>query len=348
MEVEITESTVPADNTSLDSLETSIDSTLPTCYNDLRFEKHREELGAAIQLYAELDNIEGTHKTYDLTDCRKYAWFARHKETGQVKVEANSCRLRWCPVCAEAKQLRIRQEVSKWLKSFQKPRFVTLTLSHSSLSLAVQIKHLYKAFRLLRTHKQIAKKIRGGVWFFQVKLGKKDGCWHPHLHVLVDSNYINQKELSLEWLVSTGNSYIVDIRAVKDPGKVADYVSRYCAKPCRLSDFERANRIEIATVLHGKRLCGCFGSGRSCNFKAQKPPDASLWQRLELWHNIIPNRFYNETSRQIVRCWSTGESLPLEICRGLIFIHNPPEMPELQPGVLKKQVQLYLDNFVRR
>ena len=333
---------------SLDSLETSIDSQLPACYNDLRFEKHREELGAAIEMYATLDATKGGHKTYDLTECRKYAWFTRHKTTGQVKVQANSCRLRWCPVCAEAKQLRIRDAVSKWLKSFSKPRFLTLTCSHSADGLDVQIERLYHSFRLLRAHKKIAKKITGGIWFFQLKMSKKDRCWHPHLHILLDSGYINQKELSLEWLRTTGNSYIIDIRAVKDPGKVADYVSRYCAKPCRLSDFEASDRVEIAAVLHGKRLCGCFGTGRQCSFKAEKPPDFAEWQRLGLWSYIVVDRFYKPIAREIVRCWSTGEPIAEAVCHQLIIDNNPPETPGLTTIPVSVQNQLFLEEFVKR
>jgi hypothetical protein len=333
---------------SLDSLETSIDSVLPACYNDLRFEKHREELSAAIEMYATLDATTSGHRTFDLTECHHYAWFTRHKITGQVKVQANSCRLRWCPVCAEAKQLRIRDAVSKWLKGFTKPRFITLTCSHSSDTLDVQIDNLYRSFRLLRTHKQISKKLRGGVWFFQLKRGKKDHCWHPHLHVLVDSDYINQKELSLEWLRTTGNSYIVDIRAVKDPGKVADYVSRYCAKPCRLSDFETSDRLEIATVLHGKRLCGTFGSGHQCSFKPVKPEDFAMWQRLGQWSYIVTDRFYKPVSREIIRCWSTGDALAEDVCRQNIIDNNPPEAPAYSTIEAVKAQQLRFENFMKR
>lgn len=348
MEAANTETTAPEIPPSLDSLETSIDSSLPTCYSDVRFSKHRDELKAAIETYTALDEGTRRERTYELLECRKYAWFTRHKETGKVKVVANSCRLRWCPVCAEAKQLRIRDAVSKWLRSVTKPRFITLTCSHSANGLDVQIQHLYKSFRLLRTHKGITRKIRGGIWFFQLKLGKRDHCWHPHLHVLVDSDYINQKELSLEWMATTGNSFIVDIRAVKDPGKVADYVSRYCAKPCRMSDFEEDNRHTIATVLHGKRLCGAFGSGRKCSFKTTRPEDFAKWQRLGLWHNIIPNRFYNDLYRRIVKCWSTGDSMPLEDCQGLISESNPPELPTNEPKRAVSTNQLFFEEFVRR
>ena len=326
MEATITEPTAHRTEPSLDTIETTIDSGLPTCYNNLRFEQHREELAAAVELYGALDHICDRSRTFNLLECRKYAWFSRNSETGKIKVVANACRLRWCPVCAQAKQYHIRETVSEWLRGVTKPRFLTLTCSHSSDALAVQIDHLYKSFRLLRQHKAISRKIRGGIWFFQLKLSTRDHCWHPHLHILLDSNYIDQKELSLEWMRTTGNSYIVDIRAIKDPHKISDYVSRYCAKPCKLSDFDSDNRIEIATTLHGKRLCGGFGTGRRCSFKLQKPADASQWQKLGSWNHIVTDRFYNETFRHIVKCWSTGESIARELCETLIIANNPPEL----------------------
>lgn len=329
----------------LDAIETTVRHHLPNCFSEYRRKNFTDEYQAAVELYGELDYANNGKKLQQLKECRKYAYFARHSETGEVRVIANACKLRWCPVCADAKRVRIKAAVSKWLKTVKRPKFLTLTMSHTSDSLDAQVKALYKAFRLLRKHKAIKDRLRGGIWFFQVKRDKARKYWHPHLHICLDSDYIDKKLLSMEWLNVTGNSYIIDIRAIEDPGKVADYVSRYCAKPCIMSDFTQTDRIEIATVLHGKRLCGRFGSGAQCDFTASTHKDFTVWQRLGSWVDIVVNRHDEPVFRKILRAYLSHESIESGLCEHLIRQNSPDQMspPPFTPGV--KDPQLHLSDF---
>lgn len=332
----------------LDSIETTADTPLPSCYAEYRRTKHRVEFESALELYSDLDNIHHQHRASSLEECKKYAWFTRHKETGQVRVVANACRLRWCPVCAEAKRVRIKSEVSHWLQTVRAPKFFTLTMSHSSEPLSSQIKNLYRGFRLLRQHKRISREIRGGVWFFQIKRSARDACWHPHLHILMDANFIDKRLLSLEWFNVTGNSFIIDIRAIKDPGKVADYVSRYCAKPCNMSDYTKDDRIEIATVLHGKRLCGRFGTGAQCDFKSRAPENRTMWERLGTWYDIIVNRRNDPIFHKIKFAYFGNVSIERSLCEHLIRTHDANQMSLSTSGPAVSSRQLYFEEFVRR
>ena len=342
------QSNLQAADPSLDSLETSAAPGLPTCYEDYKFKQHRDELAAAIQLYGALDTIEGKERLRNLIECRHFAWFAWHEERHEVKVIANACKLRWCPVCAEARQQHIRAQVTAWIKTVRRPRLLTLTLSHYSAPLKEQIGKLYRSFRLLRQHRAIATLIRGGVWFFQIKRSNKDNCWHPHLHILLDSNYINQKDMSQEWLKTTGNSYIIDIRAIKDPGKVVNYVARYCARPCQLSDYEEADRIEIATVLFGKRICGSFGTGAKCRFAARPPEDAAMWKRIGNWRDIISNRYNVPEFDEVVKSFCTGRCLERSIFESAVRESYGPELPPFTITIKKEARQLCFDEFVHR
>lgn len=333
---------------SLDSIETTGRHRLPTCYHEHRFSKFEPEYKAALDMYAAIDDREGKHRVRQLEDCRKFAWFARHEQSGHVKVISNACRLRWCPVCAEAKRVSIQHSVSKWLKTLRRPRFLTLTLQHSTAPLAEQIKALYRGFRLFRKHKSIKSKVRGGVWFFQVKISGKDACWHPHLHIVLDANYINKFELSQEWFLATGNSFIIDIRAIKDPEKVGKYVSRYCAQPAHLPDFAQDDRIEIASVLHGVRFCGRFGTGAQCDLKAGTPEDRTLWKRLGTWYDIIVNRCNDPVFHEIKIAWLFKKNIERSLCECLIRQGEPDTLPKLSIGVAKSSDQLCFEQFVRR
>jgi len=346
MAIALREKVYPGDFLQLDSIETSVAPEIPTCYADTRRSNHKKEFEAAVSLYEALDSTEGSHRTAQLLDCRKFAWFAWHKETCKVKVIANACKLRWCPVCAESRQMHIREQVTAYIKTIRRPRLLTLTMSHSSDPLQEQVDRLYHAFRLLRKHRAIARLIRGGCWFFQIKKSKRDGCWHPHLHIILDSDYINKFTMSQEWFLTTGNSYIIDIRAITDPGKVADYVSRYCAKPCNLSDFTEADRIEVATVLYGKRICGSFGTGAKCRFASKPPQDAAMWQRIGNWTDIVIDRHNDPELRKVIECYQLGESLERHIFESVLRKVCGTQLPETAITVNPNLRQLCWESFV--
>ena len=299
-------------------IETTARDHIPESYQLWRTLRLKAEYEAAFSLYAYVDNIEGSERLKAFLECRQYAYFVRHEETGEIRVVSNACRLRWCPVCSQAKSACIRQEVYSWLKKVRNPKFFTLTLAHSNRPLIEQVTQLYKHFRLFRQHRVISKHLRGGVWFFQLKRSKKSGDWHPHLHCLLDSDYIDKRTLSQEWLLTTGNSFIVDIRSVKDARKVGEYVSRYCAKPGRLSDFQRADQIEMFSVFHGKRLCGAFGTGREVRLQPRKYDERFKWQRLQSWSYVIAHRADEKECRTLLRAFLTNQTIPLELVSSLI------------------------------
>jgi len=247
-------------------------------------------------------------------------------------------------MCAEAKRYLIRQAIRQWITKVTKPKFMTFTVKHTSAPLIDQINRLYKAYRLFRMHKLLKKKQRGGVWFFQLKRSKKSGQWHPHLHVIMDMDYINKVAIQDDWLVTTGDSFVVDIRAIKDPGKVADYVSRYASKPCELSNFSEPDQDEIYNSLHGKRLCGRFGSGSACQFKAERPIDFAKWQRICTWTDCILNRGLEPILQRIIKAWATNQPLGKETADSISVIYAPGQWASLhKEEVAKQEKQFFLE-----
>jgi len=293
----------------LDTIETSVDAPIPQDYKIWR--NSRDPLGynAALELYSSIDEVEGSHRAEKLKECRTYAWFAVHKESRQIRVVSNACKLRWCPVCAEARYMHIRSLVREWLLSVRNPKFLTLTMRHTNTPLSSQINALYKHFRNFRLQKLISKKIRGGVWFFQLKRGKKSGEWHPHLHCVIDADYIDKVKLSLDWQNTTGNSFIVDIRRVKDPGKVADYVSRYCSRPAKLTEFSEDDRTEVFTVCHGRRLAGTWGTGRRIQFNVRPVNEVAEWIRLGSWSDVVTESRYSPIARRVLKAFFTSQPI---------------------------------------
>jgi hypothetical protein len=327
------------------TLETTARTNLPTDYRDMKTSNQGPELSAALDLYSRWDLAHGSEKSELLLQCRHFAWFTRHEETGQVKVVANSCHLRWCPICSEAKRVQIKTAISSWIKTVKKPKFMTFTVKHSTEPLADQIRRLYKAYRLFRQHKFLRKKQRGGVWFFQIKRSSKSGEWHPHLHVIADMDYINKVDIQDDWFLTTGDSYVVDIRAIKDPGKVVDYVSRYAAKPCRLTDFEQTDQDTVADTLNGKRLCGRFGSGSKCKFKNERPVDFIKWRRIISWFDCVVNRYADTPLQAVIKAWVQGIPLKAETADAINAVYGQYEPLNLQPQKPREDKQMFFEGI---
>jgi hypothetical protein len=259
--------------------------------------------------YSDLDKIEGTKKAEQLDSCRRHAWFVRHKQTGQVRVVSNACRLRWCPLCSRAHQNLIEHNVHEWLKSAKHPKFLTLTLKHSEAPLHQQIENLYKFFLRFRRLKEIRGKITGGVWFFQIKKSTTDNYWHPHLHCIIDGQYISHALLSRLWLRTTLTSFVVDIKAVKDDEKIAEYVARYCARPSPLKHLGQFDCLELINSLHGRRLCGTWGTGKTVKLTMISDPDKENWQAIGAWNLVINSLNQFENARYIFNAWKNGTAL---------------------------------------
>lgn len=282
--------------------------SIPTYGESLRHSCHSEYF-AAVRTYARLDEGSDRCRDWNLEHCRSSAWFFRHVETGEVRVGSNSCHLRWCPVCAQARTNYITHSVSEWLAASGYPKFMTLTLRHSTSPLEHQIKWLYKSFRDLRRRKEFKRCVKGGIWFFQIKKSKSDNLWHPHLHCLIEGLFFQKRLLTRIWGEITHGSTIVDIRPVRDPRKVANDAARYAACPGQLSALEQDDACELVDAVHGKRICGTWGTGRAVSLRPAKSTDSEKWHMLGSWDEVFADRDTNPNARAIINAWKDKKPL---------------------------------------
>lgn len=292
--------------TLLDTEVTSDHRTDEITYHDWKVALNHESWQRAAQVYSFLDARDSTRRYERFRTCRSNAWFARHRESGEVRVLSNGCKLRWCPLCADGTRAFITRQVLDWLSHQPQPKFLTLTLKHSAAPLGFQVDSLYNFFRQLKKTGLWRKHVAGGIWFFQVKMSQKDDCWHPHLHLLLNSSYIQQKRLSMLWKKVTGGSSVVDIRAVRDAQKAAEYVARYCSASAHLSKMPFNAAVDCVSELHGRRLCGTFGSARSYRLRTTVPATVGEWVNVGSWWIVTRSRKSDVSARKIWRAWREG------------------------------------------
>lgn len=215
-------------------------------------------------------------------DCGRNAWVDRTTaEPVRYRVRCDRCHDRLCVPCQAERAAVIRSNL-KDLIGDNVVRFITLTLADTGTTLEAGISRLMSAFRRLRQRSFWDQFVEGGVGFLEVKWSQDRNRWHPHLHLIVTGKFLPQGLLSEHWKGVTGNSYIVDIRLVRDTRKVGHYVTKYVTKPINATIYDNPDRLsEAIDALHGRKLVIQFGAWKDARLTDVTTAD-------EEWEAVAP------------------------------------------------------------
>ncbi len=296
----------------LDTQETTGTFALPSSYRTFSAHSCEPELAQVRLVYSILDGCGESPHVNRLDECRTSAWFVRHVDTGKVRIATKQCHVRFCPLCSDARQAFLTSQVSAWLEPTLHPKLLTVTLKHSNAPLAWQIKNLYQFFRKFRRRAYLKKRISGGVWFFQVKKSKSDNKWHPHLHALIDGDYLDKFKLSKLWSEISGGSFVVDIKTVKDKDNAIRHVARYAARPSALADLDIDDACEMVSAMRGVRLVGTWGTARKISLRPKKPDDAESWVQIGSWSMVYEMQSYDSNAEEIIKAFMNDKPLDAE------------------------------------
>jgi hypothetical protein len=222
-------------------------------------------------------------------------------------VGADLCTHRLCHHCAKLRSRKLAARVREMVEQLRArgiTRYALLTLTYrDSEVLEGSVSRCWGDFRKLRQRK-LWGEVLGCVASMEIKRGKRSGLWHPHLHVLVARpscaclrgrrlsdggptcvhgriwcpHALNQCCISEAWREITGDSYVVDIRAVHadQEGSVAGAVRdvvKYCTKLTEVRSKERddgdSDVLELHRAIRGRRLLTTVGV-----FRGLAEPDA--------------------------------------------------------------------------
>lgn len=326
----------------LDTQETSAQKKFYGTFRDHRTQGMQYLVKAAREMYELVDDKLGKRYTATFDSCRSSAWFARHSKTGAVRVISNSCHLRWCPICTDAKRGYIAGNITEFLNKTKYAKLLTLTLKNSDNDISSEVERLYDCFRELRRLKFFRTAITGGIWFFQIKKSKDGKTWHPHIHCVVTGYYLNRKYISKAWLRITGDSHVVDLRMIKDNESSSKHIARYASCPCDLSALELDDRVAIFQAMHNRRICGTWGKCRGVTLKPVKPDDADCWKNIGSWSFITNSLDSFDDSKAIFNAWKNKEILPENIDVSSIELEVSTGIPPPKPLI---DAQYNLDFF---
>lgn len=240
---------------------------------------------------------------YEFAYCGKHAYVLQSRDDPtKYRVAGSSCHQRFCLPCANERSRAIAINVLDRLGR-QRARFLTLTIRSTTETLAELLDKLTSSFARLRRRALWRKRVTGGVSFIELKWIDPLQRWNVHLHAVIQGRYIEQGHLSKAWKQITGDSIIVDIRAIKDNRTVTRYVTKYACKPLHSSVLHDDCRLrEAMTALKGRRLATTFGDWRGV-LLTPKPNE-------EAWTNL-------GSLESMIRQAESGDTTALAICQSL-------------------------------
>ncbi|UCK29014.1 protein rep [Staphylococcus aureus] len=164
-------------------------------------------------------------------DCNTFLSFVADKTLEKQKLyKANSCKNRFCPVCAWRKARKDALGLSlmmQYIKQQENKEFIFSTLTTPNVmceELENEIKRYNNSFRKLIKRKKVGSVIKGYVRKLEITYNKKRDDYNPHFHVLIAVNksyftdkryYISQQEWLDLWRDVTGISEITQVQVQK-------------------------------------------------------------------------------------------------------------------------------------
>lgn len=232
--------------------------------------------------------------------CGEGAWIqVSNTKPPRYRIRSRRCHDRFCEACAREKRNLVASNLYRAIPD--KPlRLLTLTLKANGRPLTEQLKRLYSTFTRFRNAAAIKRLMWGGVSFLEVTYNAKTSTWHPHLHIIFEGLYLPTDIARSTWLSLTGDSYIIDVRFIRNTRLAASYVTKYAAKTINASVWTiEPAFIEALEALQHCRTFNTFGTWRALKLTVV-PEDDTLWVDLApLAHVLFQARQGDPVARDI-------------------------------------------------
>ncbi len=176
------------------------------------------------------------------------------------------CKKMFCPDCASERAARLSRQTEMKIAEVMKTTpgrlcFLTLT-ARNSATVEGGLKNVKRSFAAFKRKKAFKAHIKGYVGGFEYTYNPKTNDYHVHLHLIVlRGKFWNQSDISDTWREVTGDSFIVDIREVKDVHKGVKELCKYIVKSTDLMKMPDEKFREVTEIRRGTRMFisgGCF------------------------------------------------------------------------------------------
>jgi len=223
--------------------------------------------------------------------------------------------------------------VDEWLKFQKFPKMLTFTIKHSDEELELQIDRLYRCFKKIRQRSYFKQVVTGGVWFFQLKLNLETEQWHPHLHCLVGGSFISHARIKTLWHKITGDSFVVDVRPVRDVESVSTEVARYATARADITRMSLSQAIEVYYATKSRKICGTWGNAKGMILRPKPEDDGDTWTKVAEFSYINIRKDFDNLAKIFWDCFMNNEPY-----------HGPDVQPESEVWAEEAELLLSRDD----
>lgn len=246
----------------------------------------RKRVAAALTATKTETNLKRASRVYNCNQAFMVAYseWRDSNESNPWQLIPYSCNSRICPECNERKSnLKLAWYMTCLQRNRYAPmlspranrlKFLTLTVKNCPAGrLAGHIKALLQAFRQFRRKSGTWQHVRGYIWTLETTWSRG---WHPHIHCLIDSDFIPLPQLTADWAAwakRQGLKALPNAQEIKAVRRAPDCENdtlaihsavwecvKYPTKPIDLDKIPAGNIIELIDALHNKRIHGTAGT----------------------------------------------------------------------------------------
>ena len=217
----------------------------------------REQTAFKNSIAAKLREVGLVEDAASLENCHSYYTVAVCGDCGQVRKFPNRCDQFFCPECNHHLTADRTSQVEWWTKTIRQPKHICLTIKNINHITPLHIDELRRYFTKLR-HRKFTRGWRGG--FYSMQITHSATGWHPHIHVVVDANWIDTNALTDAWrAITRGAGQVTKVKDCRNKGYLRR-VTSYIARGSEMAAWEPMIIAECIEAFRGRRTFGVFGS----------------------------------------------------------------------------------------
>jgi hypothetical protein len=204
-----------------------------------------------------LSGIGRDDLTKSLAKCHTEETVAACGNCGRFKAFWNRCDQSWCPICQPRVSRRRRDSVDWFRTCIRAPKHLILTIRNTATITKGQVDRFKQNLARLR-RRSVAKTWLGGLWSLETT--NEGRGWHLHVHLLIDTAWIDIRAVSRIWGTLNGQDYaIVKVKEVRGDSYLREIV-KYTVKGSQLAGWKPQEIAAYIDAFAGGRTFGVFGT----------------------------------------------------------------------------------------
>jgi len=221
---------------------------------------HRATRDRTIDALAAASTEDLRHQARSMAGCAQSVHLYVDEPTATVREYIHTCKARLCPLCGRRRSQHVADQMQPMVDAMSHPRHLVLTVKSAETPLREQITNLRRWFVKLRATPFWRANVTHGVYTVEATINVDTGQWHPHLHVIVDGNYLPHQKLRQLWHQVTGTADIVWISDAGNRQGLVRELCKYVGKPQNTSTWTLEQIRTYAASVKGTRMVQTFGT----------------------------------------------------------------------------------------